>query len=265
MNSLRKYFWVGLIEAKSNFAYFGETLGRIFFLGIILFIFLRLWQVTYAQTQATLLGGFTLTQMLWYLVITESIMLSTPRVSYYVDEAVRTGAISIYLLRPMSYPMNELSSCLGKRFIRFGLNLAVGSVIALICVGSISLSASGVLLFLLSIPLAFVLDFLGYFLVGLCAFWMEDTTGLVFLYSRITMVLGGMLIPLELFPETWQPILRILPFSSIVYGPARMLVRPDFTEFIQLLVRQGLAIVLFSLIVYLVWSACLKRVFANGG
>ncbi len=265
MNSLKKYFWVGLISGKSNLAYFGETLGRIFFLGIILFIFLRLWQVTYSQTNATILGGFTIAQMLWYLVVTESIMLSTPRVSYYVDQAVRTGAIAVYLLRPMSYPMHELFACLGERFIRFGLNLAVGSVIALICIWPIPLSAQGLLLFLLAIPFAFVLDFIGYFLVGLCAFWMEDTTGLVFLYSRITMVLGGMLIPIELFPESWQSVLRVLPFSSIVYGPARMFVRPDFAEFVQLIVRQGLSIAVFSLVVYLVWNACLKRVFANGG
>lgn len=265
MNSLRKYFWVGLIAAKSNLAYFGEAIGRIFFLGVILFIFLRLWQVTYGQTHAAILGGFTLPQMLWYLVVTESIMLSTPRIAQYVDQDVRTGAIAVYLLRPMSYPLHELCVCLGERFIRFAINLMVGSVIALVCVGPIALSPSGLLLFLLAIPLAFVLDFLGYFLIGLCAFWMEDTTGLVFLYSRITMVLGGMLIPLELFPETWQPILRALPFSSIVYGPARMFVRPDLTEFVHLVIRQGLSIAVVSLIVYLVWNSCLKRVFANGG
>ena len=79
------------------------------------------------------------------------------------------------------------------------------------------------------------------------------------------MVLGGMLIPLELFPETWQPILRALPFSSIVYGPARMFVRPDLTEFVHLVIRQGLSIAVVSLVVYLVWNSCLKRVFANGG
>lgn len=265
MNSIRKYFWVGFISAKSNLAYLAEVAGRVFFLGIILFIFLRLWQVTFTQTHSTILGGFTLTQMLWYLVVTESIMLSTPRVAQYVDQDVRTGGIAVYLLRPMSYPMHELFATLGERVIRFTINLAVGSVIALIFVGPIVLTPFGLLLFLLTIPLAFVLDFLGYFLVGLCAFWIEDTTGLVFVFSRLTMVLGGMLIPLELFPENLQPLLRALPFSSIVYGPARMFVHPDLHEFVDVILRQGISIAIFSLVVYLVWNTCLKRVFANGG
>ena len=67
-----------------------------------------------------------------------------------------------------------------------------------------------------------ILDFQGMFLIGLGAFWLEDTSGLLLIYSRVTMILGGMLIPLELFPESWQPVLRVLPFSSMVYGPARL-------------------------------------------
>jgi ABC-2 type transport system permease protein len=41
--------------------------------------------------------------MLWYLMMTESILLSAPRVSMEIDEDVRTGRLSVQLLRPLSY------------------------------------------------------------------------------------------------------------------------------------------------------------------
>ena len=53
------------------------------------------------------------------------------------------------------------------------------------------------------------------------------------------MILGGMLIPLELFPERMQPILRALPFAGIVYGPARMFVHPDLAFLADLAAAPG--------------------------
>ena len=115
------------------------------------------------------------------------------------------------------------------------------------------------------LPLAMFLDNLGFLLVGLCAFWLEDTSGLTLIYSRMTMILGGMLIPLELFPEAAQPILSWLPFSSIVYAPARLFVNPSFEFFSSVIVRQGLSLIVLSVLVFLVYRMGLKQIQSNGG
>lgn len=94
-------------------------------------------------------------------------------------------------------------------------------------VGPISFNPSGLAIFAVALPPAFALDFLGNFLIGLGAFWLEDTSGLTIIYSRLTMILGGMLIPIGLFPESLQPLLKLLPFASIIGGPARLFVDPD--------------------------------------
>lgn len=203
--SFRKYGWIGLTAARSNLAYLSEVAARTIFLAVILYIFLRLWQVTYGETGAERLGGLTLPQMLWYLTMTETLTLSAPRIAPEVDQDVRTGALAVQLIRPLSYPLSRLWATLGERVVRFALNGLVGAAIVLLFVGPIEFSAGGLLLFALSLPLAFTLDFLGQFLIGLAAFWLEDTSGLMLIYSRITMILGGMLIPLELFPAALQP------------------------------------------------------------
>ncbi|HNP86123.1 MAG TPA: ABC-2 family transporter protein [Kouleothrix sp.] len=265
MMALRKYTWIGLTAARSNLAYLSEVAARTVFLAVILYIFLRLWQVTYGDTGATQLGGLTLPQMLWYLVMTETLTLSAPRVAPEIDQDVRTGALAVQLIRPLSYPLARLWSTLGERLVRFGLNLVVGAAIALLLVGPIAFSVGGLLLFLLALPFAFTLDFLGQFLIGMGAFWLEDTSGLLLIYSRITMILGGMLIPLDLFPQAVQPWLRALPFSSIIYGPARMFVHPDAPFLRDLIMRQGLAIVVLAGAVALVYRAGVRRIHANGG
>jgi ABC-2 type transport system permease protein len=260
-----KYIWIGLTAVRTNLAYLGEAATRVIFLGIILYIFLCLWRVTYAETKADQLDGLSLRQMLWYLSMTEAIVLSTPRVAQEVDQDVRTGALTIQLIRPLSYPLYRLWVSLGERAVRFLLNALVGSTIAWLFVGPISFSPTGLAIFALALPLAFVLDFLGNLLIGLGAFWLEDTTGLTLIYSRLTMILGGMLIPIGLFPEALQSLLRSLPFASIVGGPARLFVSPDWALFGELVVRQGSFLLLFALGVFLVYRAATRRIHANGG
>jgi ABC-2 type transport system permease protein len=265
MKSLRKYSWIALTSARSHVAYFGEVAARSMFLVIILYIFLQLWRVTYSETQSQQLGDFTLAQMLWYLSITESMAISAPRVAQEVDQDVRTGALALQLIRPISYPLYRLWSSLGERCVRFSLNFAVSAVLASLFVGAIPFSATGFFLFLIVLPIAFILDFLVMFLIGLGAFWLEDTTGLVLIYSRLLWLLGGLLIPLELFPESWQPILRNLPFAAIIYAPARLFVYPNFHDAITVLIRQGITLLTLTLFVQWVYRIAVQRIHTNGG
>jgi ABC-2 type transport system permease protein len=261
----RKYIWVGYTSARANMAYMLEIVARATFIMVLLFIFLQLWRVTYAQTGSAVMGDLTLPQMLWYLVVTESISISSLQTTYDVDQDVRTGALAVQLIRPLSYPLYRLFTTLGERTVRFLTNFTIGIIIALLFVGPIPLTPGGILIAILAIPMAFTLDFLGLFLIGLCAFWIEDTSGIALIYSRLTWILGGMLIPLELFPSSLQPLLRALPFSSILYGPARLFVHPDLNFLLDLLLRQSIAILCFVILVALVYRTGVKRINANGG
>ena len=264
MSAAAKYTWIGLTAARSNLAYAGEVAARTLFLVVILFIFLQLWKATYAETGAERLGGLTLVEMLWYLAATECMALSTPRVAWEVDQDVRTGALAVQLIRPLSYPLYRLWVSLGERAVRYAMSAVVASAVALALVGTIGVSAAGLGVFVAALPLAFVLDFLAYFLIGLGAFWLEDTTGLTLIYSRVTMILGGMLLPLELFPDALQPIAHALPFALVMYGPARLFVRPDARFMAELIGKQAAAILVLAGAVFLVHRAAMRRLFANG-
>jgi viologen exporter family transport system permease protein len=265
MTAIAKYTWIGYTSVRSNLAYVGEIAARTTFMATVLYVFMRLWTAVYAGAGVERLGGLTLSQMLWYLMMTEAIVLSAPRVSVEVDEDVRTGRVAVQLLRPMSYPLSLYGKAMGERIVRFVLNFLSGSIVALVLAGPIPISVRGLAMFVLALPLAFAVDFLGYFIVGLFAFWLESTIGIALLYSRLTMLLGGMLMPLEVFPIRWQPILRLLPFATVVYGPARMFVAPDAGLLLKMGCVQCASLGVFAAVAAVIQKIAVKRIQSNGG
>jgi len=264
-NAITKYTWISYTAIRSNLAYLGEVLSRTTFMAVILYTFMRLWTVVYSGTGTQRLGGLTLQQMIWYVMLTESMVLSSVRVSSEIDEDVRTGRIAVQLLRPLSFSMSRLAQVLGERTVRFIVNIFIGSVVATLLVGPISISFTSIAMLLLVLPLAFVLDFLGYFGIGLCAFWLESTTGFVLIYSRLTMLLGGMLLPMEVFPQGLQTIARWLPFAGIIYGPARVFVSPDEAMLMHIMATQAIGLVCFGATVWMVQRMAITRIQSNGG
>lgn len=265
LKTLKQMGAVARVAALSNLAYPGEVLGRTAFLGVILYIFLKLWQATYAQSGAARLGGLTLAQMLWYLTVAEAIYMSTPRLAQQVDEDVRSGSLAVRLLKPISYPLYCLSSTLGERSVRFLFNLAIGSLVALILVGPISFSVGSLWMVALAVLLAFILDGIGHLIVGLGAFWLEDTSGLLLIYFRLSMILGGMILPLDLFPDWLRQIVVFLPFPYLIYGPVHLVLHPDGSEFFTLVLRQLACLVFMGILAALIYRQAIGRISAHGG
>ena len=131
--------------------------------------------------------------------------------------------------------------------------------------GPISFSLIGLGMFLVVLPLAFVIDFLGALLVGLCAFWLESTQGIALLYSRLMMILGGLMLPLDVYPDALQPYLRALPFAAILHAPGRMFVAPDAGIFLRCLGLQAASLAVYGTAAYALHSLALRRLFVNGG
>jgi ABC-2 type transport system permease protein len=265
MNAIRKYLWIGVTSARANLAYTGEVIVRTCFMAVILYIFLRLWTAVYTGSNSQRLGGLTLSQMLWYLMLTEALWMSSSRVSFEVDEDVRTGRLAIQITKPVSYPFALLGKAIGERIVRFVINFAVGCVIALIFVGPIGFTVGGLAMFICVLPLSFALDALGLIMVGMFAFWFESTTGLAIMYSRAAMLAGGTMLPLDLYPEFLQKVFYWLPFATMVYGPARMLVAPDGALLQHVLIVQGLGLIAFIAGVFAIQHLALKRIHSHGG
>jgi viologen exporter family transport system permease protein len=265
---LRAYAALFSVNLHNQVAYLGEWALRGVFLAMILFVFLQLWRATYAGQGAGgtgVIGGFTLPQMLWYLAFTESIILSRPGLNRLVDAEVRTGDITYTLLRPYAYGGYRLMAYLAERALRFATLVVLGAALAWLYVGPVPLRPVDLLVALGALFLAALLDFLGAFGIGLLAFWTEDTSSIGLIYDRLVMLLGGMLLPLELFPEPLGAIARVLPFATLIYGPARLAFGAAPDGVWLLLGRQALFLAAGALGVALLYRRAFRRIALNGG
>jgi ABC-2 type transport system permease protein len=261
----RKYVAIFSTALRNQLAYVGEMVLRTVFLAVIMFIFLQLWHATYEAQGAATVAGFTVSQMIWYLALTESIVLSRPSVSRVVDEEVRSGTIAYTLGRPYGYAAYRLAIYLAERLLRFLTTLAVASTLAFLYVGSIHVSPANLAAALIAAAGAIGIDFVISFGIGLLAFWLENTTSVELIYSRSVMLLGGMLLPLDVFPEWLQRIAFSLPFSAMLHGPARLALGHAASDLWPLLARQAVFLAVTVVGVTLLHRAALRRLNVNGG
>jgi ABC-2 type transport system permease protein len=263
--TIAKYAAVCAARMSTNLAYVGETVVRTLFLAIVLYIFAQLWRVTFSGLGAHRIAGFTVAQMLWYLVITEAITLSRPTVNVDIDEDVRTGSLASALSRPYHYLAYQVANHLGDRLWRIAINLLLGGMVAVLIVGPIRMTAQGLIATAAATILAVLVDYMGVLCVALLAFWIEDTSSVALLYSRVTMILGGLLMPLDVFPTAIAHLCRMLPFSGIYYLPGRLFAGGLPHDVGWLLLRQLAWLAIGAGTALAIYNKGVARVETNGG
>jgi ABC-2 type transport system permease protein len=161
-------------------------------------------------------------ELIWYLAVTEWIVLSLPLVHFQIEEEIRSGDIAYRLARPVSYAAAKFWEAAGETALRL-LSLGVAGVaLAWLCAGGPPADPRGLLL---ALPLGIVaaavmLAF--HATIGLAAFWLQDCSPLYWMWQKASFVLGGLFLPLEIYPAWLQQIALWTPFSAVMYGPGRM-------------------------------------------
>ncbi len=265
LREVGKYWAIFQASVASSLAYISEIAFRAVVLVALMVIFVQLWQTTYSAQSGNQLGDFTLRDIIWYLALVETLATSVPPLNRRIDGEVRSGDLAYLLGRPCNYVFYQYACYLGERVVRLAMALLVASTLALIFVGPPPVSFWGVLAAPLVVFLSISIDFAALFAIGLLAFWTEETESFALIYSRLVLVLGGVLVPLELFPEPLGSIARALPFAALLYGPARTIIKFDAGQFGALLIQQGLTLAVISLLVAGIYRLAVRRVNINGG
>lgn len=237
MNGLRKYAAVFHIGIKNELAYRFQVLLNTLFLLIILYVFVELWSSAFQSHGTTRIAGYTSHAVIWYLVMTESIILGTPRLVAVISQEIKEGDIAYRLTKPLSYLGYHYCTYLSQAGVRITINLAVGAMLALIAAGPPALTLLQIALVSVLIWSSVTLSFCLYGCIALLALWIEDARGMELVMSRFVMILGGMMIPLTMFPQPVARICLLLPFQVIAYGPAHV-----FAAYSSEVVRSEVAI-----------------------
>ena len=261
--NLTKYWHVGKINLINSLAYRMDVLAQSLFFGLIIYIFINLWKVIYSGNQV--IEGFTIAMMIWYLVMTESIVTSPGRLMEEIGNEIQSGDIAQKLNKPYNYVLFHYASSLAKSMFRFGITFFIAGMIAYIFVGGFPVFWAGLPLIAITVFLALSLHFLMSAFLGVFVLWLEDAKALNFIYNKIVFVLGGMLLPLEIFPDWLARIGKALPFSYVAYFPAKLWVMFSWELLLEVIVGQIMWIIILIFLTVIAYKISFRRISINGG
>lgn len=260
---MNKYVAIGKINFINSFVYVGDMVASSAFIAVIIFIFGQLWSVVIAEGGTV--QGFTFGMLLWYLVMTESITTSFNQVIKEISYEITSGSIANYLNKPYSYLLYKYSSTIGKALFKFILTFLFAGLAAAIITSGFHFSASMLPLTIISIFLAITLHFTMMAFLGSFAFWFEEATATNLIYQKIVFTLGGMLVPLEVYPAWFQRIGEGLPFSYVAYYPAKLFVSFTWEQFFSIIITQIIWLVIIGTATVFLFRTGMKKVSINGG
>lgn len=194
----------------------GALLARGGFYALILFVFSRLWPAVLEGLPHAELDP---DHLVWYLAITEWIVLSFPPIHTDVEDEVRRGDLAYRLLRPVPYPLARLSESIGELVVRLASLAPVGFGLAYLLTGELPVAPAR-MLWLLPLGLAAsLLMVLFGFAIGLTSLRLHDCRPIYWVWQKSAFVLGAMFVPLHLYPQWLQDLAWLTPFPSMLYAP----------------------------------------------
>ncbi len=261
---MKKYLALFSVQVINSLAYPGELIGRSIMIIPFMWIFYQLWTVTFHAAGADEINGLTIRMTMWYLMIAETIELSRPRLATTISEAVKDGSIAYILSKPYDFLLYQYSTSLGETVFRAVANALLGGATVWWLVGAPPAILSWPLV-IVAIFGAWTLNFCISALIGLTAFLVEDTSAFQWIYQKLAFILGGLLIPLDFYPAWLQTIAKALPFSAMMYAPARLFVDPNLNSVTFTLATQVIWIVVLGLALNAAYRRGLAYLTVNGG
>jgi ABC-2 type transport system permease protein len=216
ISAVRKYVAFARIAAAQARRERADLYGRMVFFVIILGVFSSLWR---AVGEAGMPIAADPKALVWYLAATEWILLSAPPIYFEIQEAIRRGDHVYRLSHPVSFVMAEFASGLGLLAWRAP---ALG-LTAFICAFVFTGWIPSPMAFAIFVPLGLVASTLLtalYVPLGLLSFWLDDVSPVFWVWQKLLFVLGGLMLPLELYPRFIQHVAALTPFPSLLAGPA---------------------------------------------
>jgi ABC-2 type transport system permease protein len=245
--------------------YYTGIVTYLFFVGVYYFI----WHAVYAGHESGYqINGFTLDQMLTYIVIGW-----IARSSYFsnidddIDDLVRSGQISIFLLRPVNFQFVMIAQAVGQTLFRIlFFSLPIGLTVLLVFPVNFAASFQNFALFALSSTLGFLVMTCFNFLVGLFAFYLKSIDGILRAKYNLINFASGLLLPFSFFPGWLEKIMNLLPFKAIAFVPLNFyLGRVSNDQILPTLIEQCLWLALLFAAGAWFWNRAAARLTLQGG
>jgi ABC-2 type transport system permease protein len=264
---MKKYFFVYRASLQRFVEYRGEivmdVVGKIL---VPIFVQSILWQAVMASSKTNSIAGYDYENMFRYVVLSILVyhFVKVDSVERQISNSIQEGSLNKFLAQPIDFSLYHFAT-----FLADSTPVILGGILvysAMLWAGFVSATwfqiASGVLMLFFGLLISFFLAFL----IAALAFYMDEVWTLFVMKNMSLWFLTGQVVPLDMFPESAQRILKILPFGYLSFYPTKIFLGQLPIEEIIF----GLQVVfLWSFLLYFVhklfWNFALRQYSAFGG
>src|SRR5579871_932911 len=229
-----------------------------------------LWSAVYKGSSHTQLGGFSLPEMIAYLLLTHisRMFSSMPGLAAGIAVDVRDGTLKKYLLQPLNmlgylivYRVAHKIAYIVTSFIPYAILFFLCRKYFISFPDMTTLCA-----YMVSLLLAFVVGFYFEACIGMIAFWLLEVTSLLYIVNTLNYFISGQMFPLDLLPGLGRKILKVLPFQYMAYFPAAVFLgKVQGNALWQGLLTEAAWAIVLGVLAHFLFRAGLRRYSAYGG
>jgi len=258
---------VAFVTYKEWGAYRTHSMVSIFVGPVYFLVQYCIWTAVYGGSGS--INGIEYTQMIRYFGITALIgYLTMDFADWNLDMLIRTGRFLTFALRPLNHRFFAFSQKVGHRTLGFIVEFIPCALIFTLLF-KVDLRPASLPWTVLSIALAYLMNFLVNYCLGMASFWVVQTQGIRSFYAIFGGLFSGVAIPLVFFPKPLQVLQFFLPFQYTAYVPARVFLGTytlgDISMSIPAIVAiQAVAVIAAYMVSELMYKAAMKQFTAVG-
>lgn len=263
---MKKYVDYMKIGMKEHLVYAGAVWARLFSKIIYLYLQFCIWSALFTSG-CIKKPALDKTNILRYIVIATIVStIIECNVIEKINEQIQSGNIATELIRPIGFKRMLLSKHLGDTVVKIlcytiplMILAKVSTEMQLVCTYQLGFG-------ILSILLAYSIQFLYSLIIGLLAFWFIVTWPINMFLGAIYKLLSGVWIPVTMFPEMLYKVNLFLPFRAIYAIPVSILANGMKINVIwQSIGIQIIWLVILYILMQCIWQVGRRKLVVQGG
>jgi len=184
-----------------------------------------------------------------------------------VAQKVRTGAISMDLIKPVNYALMLFSEAVGYTLFHW-----FSRVVPILAISMLAFDVSAprelanYALAGVAWTFGYAITFLVNFAFALLAFWFLETFSFQLMKFGLFTLFSGGIVPIDFFPDWLRPVIDIIPFQYMLYAPTAIFIgHIHGAQALRLIFLQLVWVVILALLCGVMWRSARRRLVVQGG
>jgi ABC-2 type transport system permease protein len=275
----RKYYKIFRASLVERMAYRSDFLFGTLLRFLPMITTILLWQAIYAGSGRSALSGsengiaFRYREMIAYLLLTNisRMFSSMPGLAGGIARDIREGTLKRYMIQPVDMIGYLLAYRVAHKVAYIVTSALPYAILFFICQRAGHYfdgfpDATTMAAYVVSLVLSFLVGFFFEASVGMVGFWFLEVTSLLYIVMTLNFFISGHMLPLDILPQPWSGLLKMLPFQYMAYFPAVVFLgKVKGWELVWMLLGEALWAFGFMVMARVLYRIGLKRYSAFGG